>query len=53
MKLYGVYETDNSLYMVIEYIEGMTLEAYLKINQGKINYEQRRSIMRMMLKALT
>lgn len=39
--------------MVIEYIEGMTLEAFLKINQGKINYELRRSIMKMLLKALT
>ena len=38
MKLHGVYETGNSLYIVTEYIEGMTLESYLKINQGKINY---------------
>lgn len=38
MKLFGVYETGNSLYMVLEYVDGMTLENYLKINQGKINY---------------
>ena len=52
MKLFGVYETGNSLYMVLEYVDGMTLENYLKINQGKMNYEQRRLIMKMLLKAL-
>ena len=52
MKLFGVYETGNSLYMVLEYVDGMTLENYLKINQGKINYEQRRLIMKMLIKAL-
>ena len=52
MKLYEVYETENSLYMVLEYIQGTTLQAYLKLNTGKITYEQRRAIMKMLLKAL-
>jgi serine/threonine protein kinase len=52
MKLFGVYETGNSLYIVTEYIEGVTLENFLKANKGKINYEQRRNIVRMILKAL-
>lgn len=52
MKLLGVYETGNSLYIVTEYIEGTTLENYLKINQSRINYEQRKSIMKMLLKGL-
>ena len=30
VKLFGVYETRNSLYLSMEYLQGMTLEAYLR-----------------------
>lgn len=33
VKLFGVYETKNSLYLSMEYLQGMTLENYLRKNQ--------------------
>lgn len=33
VRLFGVYETKNSLYLSMEYLHGMTLENYLRKNQ--------------------
>lgn len=33
VKLRGVYETENSLYLSMDYIEGVSLETYIKKNR--------------------
>jgi serine/threonine protein kinase len=32
MKLEGVYETDNSIYVILEYLEGTPLNDLLKVS---------------------
>lgn len=51
VKLHGVYETKNSLYLSMEYLEGMTLELYLRKNKTP-SQEQRRKILKALLTAL-
>ena len=50
-RLYGVFETKNSLYLSMEYIEGETLEAYLKKNKT-LTLMQRKKILKTLLSAL-
>lgn len=33
VKLRGVYETDNSLYLSMDYIEGVSLDTFIKKNR--------------------
>lgn len=32
MKLEGVFETENSIYLILEYLEGVQLNELLKVN---------------------
>ena len=50
-RLYGVFETKNSLYLSMEYIEGETLEAYLKKNKT-LTLMHRKKILKTLLSAL-
>lgn len=51
VRLYGVYETKNSLYLSMEYLEGETLEAFLKNNRTPTE-RQRKTILKALLLAL-
>lgn len=51
VKLHGVYETNNSLYLSMEYLEGTTLEVYLRRNKN-LSLEERRKIVKALLTAL-
>lgn len=50
-KLYGVYETKNSLYLSMEYLEGITLDLYLRRNKTP-SAEERKKMLRALLSAL-
>lgn len=39
MRLEGVYETDNSIYAILEYLEGAQLNDLLKSGKKLSNYE--------------
>lgn len=51
VSLHGVYETKNSLYLSMEYIEGCTLDAFFKRNKY-VTIEQRRKILKGLLMGL-
>ncbi len=51
VQLYGVYETDNSIYLSMEFAEGITLDSYLRHNR-EIALEARRAIMRGLLRGV-
>jgi non-specific serine/threonine protein kinase len=50
-QLYGVYETKNSLYLSMEYLEGITLDLYLRRNKNP-SAEERKKMLRALLTAL-
>ena len=50
-KLYGVYETKNSLYLSTEFAEGCTLETFLRKNK-ECTTDQRKRIMKGLLNGL-
>lgn len=43
MKLEGVYETDNSIYVILEYLEGMQLNELLKVFLLRFRVEEKSS----------
>jgi serine/threonine protein kinase len=43
MKLEGVYETDNSIYVILEYLEGMQLNELLKVLFLRFRVEEKSS----------
>lgn len=51
MRLEGVYETENSVYVILEYLEGMQLNEMLKSGK-KIEAEEARQIIRNILQGL-
>lgn len=51
VSLHGVYETKNSLYLSMEYAEGMTLDSFFRKNK-ETSLDQRRKIMRGLLNGL-
>jgi serine/threonine protein kinase len=51
VKLHAVYETMNSLYLSMEYLEGTTLDIYLRKNKNP-SQEERKKIMKALLTAL-
>lgn len=51
IKLHEVYETDNSLYMVMELLKGGNLVDYLKAH-GKFNESHAAIFMRAMIKGI-
>ena len=59
MKLEGVYETENSIYVILEYLEGTQLNDLLKVNHfliqsgAKIQHDDAREIIRHILQGLT
>jgi len=46
------FETNNTAYMVMEYIEGVTLKEYLEQKGGKIPFEEAKAIMMPVMDAL-
>jgi serine/threonine protein kinase len=52
VKLLGVYETSNSIYLVQEYAPGLTLQKLIK-KQQEIPLVHRRNIMKGLMNALT
>ena len=50
-ELYGVYETENSLYLSMEEVQGITLDTFLKRNK-QTTISQRRKIMKGLLNGL-
>lgn len=50
-KLHGVYETKNSVYLSMEYVDGVTLETYLKRSK-KLSPENRKRILKALLVGL-
>ena len=42
-KLYGVYESEKSIFLVMEYVEGRELEDYV-LNVDKLNEKEAKSI---------
>lgn len=44
MKLEGVYETDNSIYVILEYLEGMQLNELLKVFFLRFRVEENSSM---------
>ncbi|KAG0347218.1 Serine/threonine-protein kinase par-1 [Podila humilis] len=54
VKLHEVIETQFSIYICMEYIEGTSLEQYLKIqDQGRISEQEARRIIRELAKAIS
>ena len=51
VNLHGVYETKNSIYLSMEYVDGYTLDAFLRRNKVT-TIDQRRKIMKGLLNAL-
>lgn len=51
INLHGVYETKNSLYLSMEYVEGFTLDTFMRKHKN-ITVEQRRKIMKGLLNGL-
>lgn len=51
VSLNGVYETKNSLYLSMDYVEGLTLENFLKKHKEP-TIDQRRKIMKGLLNGL-
>lgn len=59
MRLEGVYETENSIYIILEYLEGLQLNellkvVYLVIQSGtKISHEDAKEIIKNILRGLS
>ena len=51
VSLYGVYETDNSIYLSMEYVEGTNLLLYLKRHK-EIKIRERKMILKALLNGL-
>lgn len=51
MRLEGVYETDNSIYVIVEYLEGVQLNDILK-GQKPISQEEKCEVIKNILKGL-
>ncbi|KAI7872631.1 kinase-like domain-containing protein [Mucor mucedo] len=52
VRLYETYETTDSLYLVMEYVEGFNLDEYLQQKGGRINEAEARDIFRQMAAAM-
>lgn len=52
VQLYETHETSDSLFIVMEYIEGCNLEEYLQKHKGKLSEAEARSLFRQMVAAL-
>lgn len=51
MRLEGVYETDNSIYVIVEYLEGVQLNEVLKA-QKPLSEEEKCEVIKNILKGL-
>jgi len=51
IKLYEVFETENSIYMVMELLEGGSLLEYLR-QRGKIYESQTKKILKCLLRGI-
>ncbi|KAI8879299.1 kinase-like protein [Backusella circina FSU 941] len=52
VRLIETYETTDTLYLVMEYVEGLNLDEYLQRNKGKLTEEKARDIFRQMVVAM-
>ena len=52
LKIYGVFRANNTVYIVMEYVEGVTLEQYLSTRGGKLSWSQAWCLLRPIMAAL-
>ncbi|KAI9482705.1 MAG: kinase-like domain-containing protein [Benjaminiella poitrasii] len=52
VRLYETYETTDSLYLVMEYVEGLNLEEFLEKRGGSLEENEARTIFRQMAAAM-
>lgn len=52
VRLYETYETTDSMYLVMEYVEGYNLDEFLQQRGGKLPENQARDIFRQMAAAM-
>jgi serine/threonine protein kinase len=52
VRLIETYETTDTLYLVMEYVEGLNLDEYLQKNKGKLTEGNARDIFRQIVKAM-
>jgi serine/threonine protein kinase len=52
VRLIETYETTDTLYLVMEYVEGLNLDEYLQKNKGKLTEGNAREIFRQMVMAM-
>lgn len=52
VQLYETYETTDSLYLVMEYVEGYNLDEFLQRRGGKLSEIEARDIFRQMAAAM-
>lgn len=52
VRLYETYETTDSLYLVMEYVEGFNLDEYLQQKGGRLNEAEAKDIFRQMVAAM-
>lgn len=52
VRLYETYETTDSLYLVMEYVEGYNLDEFLQQRGGKLPENEARDIFRQMAAAM-
>lgn len=51
VSLHGVYETENSLYLSMEYVQGISLDTFLRRNRNPSD-SQRHKVMRGLLNGI-